>query len=176
MAVRIQCSHFVIRELCKEDAPVLAHYANNRKIWNNVRDEFPHPYHLKDAEQYISSVLEDKTLSKFAIANEKELIGAIGIHPKQQANYRFTVEIGYWLGEAHWGKGIASEAVRAIVQYAIQELSCQKIYAEVYEHNQASMRVLEKAGFEKEAILKREIIKNGKFIDVHRYAIWSKPS
>ena len=110
----------------------------------------------------------------FAIANDKELVGAIGLKPQEDVN-RFSVEIGYWLAEPFWGKGIAVEAVKALTEFAFNPdqvgIPFNRIFAGVFEGNTASEKVLQKAGYKREAVLRKAVYKKGKFLDQHIYSI-----
>ena len=109
---------YIIRDWQIEDAPSIAKYANNRKIWINLRDVFPHPYSLQDAESFISHAIEAKPITVFAIATQLEAIGSIGLMLGKDV-HRFTAEIGYWLAELFWGKGIMTQAVKSMTAYGI---------------------------------------------------------
>ena len=111
-----------------------------------------------------------KPKSVFAIIYKEELCGSIGIFPMQDV-YRKSAEIGYWIGEEYWGKGIAARAVEKIVQYGFENFDIVKIFAGIFSNNRASERVLEKNGFIKEAVLKKAVFKNDEFLDEHRYAL-----
>ncbi len=148
----------------------LIRYANNKKIWQNVRDHFPYPYTLPDAHRWTfhaSTALIDKV---FAIEVNGEPVGSIGLVPKEDV-YRTSMEIGYWLGEEFWGKGIVSEAVRAITKYGFNHFDIVRIYADIFEWNPASARVLEKNDYVFEARLKNAIIKDERIGDVLIYSI-----
>ena len=160
---------FIENDSHLEDAPSLAKYANNRKIWQNIRDAFPSPYTLDHAKDYIKGMQEMESQRIFAITLDGAAIGSIGIHPNQLPNKRYNAELGYWLGEEFWRQGIITEALRLIKSYGFSILALHKIFAEVYDHNIGSMRALEKAGFRKEVILKEEAFKNNRIVDVHRY-------
>ena len=159
-----------IRPITKEDAPRVALFADNKKIWDNVRDYFPHPYLLPDAIDFIEMVNDHKTNKIFAIANEDGLIGVIGLHPFTDI-YRYTAEIGYWTGEPFWGMGYATQAVRWIVEYTWRATQIVRIEAGVFPFNIASMRVLEKCGFHKEGIKRNYLYKNDKICDEHTYVL-----
>lgn len=159
-----------IRPIVKEDANRLAEYANNRKIWLNLRDYFPHPYSIDDAYGFIEMINGPSPNKIFAIANEEGFIGIVGIHPLTDI-YARIADLGYWLGEPHWGKGHASRAVQLMIDYTWQETQVLRIEAGVFDHNPASMRVLEKCGFYKEAVRKNRLIKDGKLYDEHMYVL-----
>jgi RimJ/RimL family protein N-acetyltransferase len=165
-------NHVVIRSWRKEDAAPLTSIANNKNIWMNVRDRFPHPYTLNDALQWISYNGDQKPAQNFAIVYKGDIAGSIGVLVKDDV-YRKSIEVGYFIGEPFWGKGIATKAVELILEYIHQQFDVVRIYAEVFEHNKASMRVLEKAGFELESIRKKAVVKNNVIMDDH---VWVKLS
>ncbi len=160
----------MIRKLKLEDAESLSVLANNKKIWDNVRDFFPHPYTLENAKAFINQMSGSKDDHVFAIIREGNLVGVVGIHPLKDI-YRFTAEIGYWIGEPYWGKGYASGAVMEAVEYAWNHTKLERLEAGVFSYNPASMKILEKCGFHKEAVKLSRITKNGKIYDEHFYAI-----
>jgi RimJ/RimL family protein N-acetyltransferase len=160
---------FLLRDWRIEDAPSIARYGNNHKIWLNLRDGFPYPYTLRDAEAYIRRVNETEPRTVFAIATESEAIGSIGLMLGVDV-HRFTAEMGYWLAEPFWGRGIMTNAVKSMAAYAIRELKLHRISAEPYTTNPASARVLEKAGFTREGILRSSVYKNGVVIDQILYS------
>lgn len=162
-----------LRNLHASDTSRLAQLANNRKIYDNVRDRFPHPYTKKNAEAFIEHLEKSDAEKVFAIEYNGELCGLIGLILQEDV-YRKSAEIGFWLGEHYWGKGIATKAVELMVDYAFTELKLIRIYAGVFEFNEGSMRVLEKNGFTKEGIAKKAVIKKGKIWDEHRYALLIK--
>ena len=159
-----------IRPLKKNDAEQLAILANNMNIWNNVRDYFPHPYSIKDAEFFINLTSEENPKLTFGIDYNNCLCGVVGL-VKQNDIYKHSAELGYWLGEPFWGKGIATEAVKLISKYGFNELKFQRLFSGIFEYNKSSMRVLEKCGFQLEGISKKGLIKNQKIWDEYRYAL-----
>jgi [ribosomal protein S5]-alanine N-acetyltransferase len=159
-------SNIVLRPWRKEDAQQLASIGNNRKIWLNVRDRFPHPYTVMDAMQWIQIQSERKPVEHFCIEYQGKVAGSIGVLPKDDV-YRKTTEIGYFVGETFWGKGIATKAVASMVEYIEKQFDVVRIFAEVFEHNKASMSVLRKNGFYLESIRKRSVIKDGVIMDDH---------
>jgi ribosomal-protein-alanine N-acetyltransferase len=164
-----EIGEYRIRDWQMEDAASIARYANNRKIWLNLRDAFPNPYGLQDAETFLAGVIEASPKTVFAIATELEAIGSIGLKPGKDV-HRFTAEMGYWLAEPFWGKGIMTEAVKSLTAYAIGDLKLHRIFAEPYTTNPASARVLEKAGFACEGILRSNVFKGGKILDQFIYS------
>ncbi len=157
-----------LRPFRQEDAPRLAELANNEKIAVNLRDGFPHPYTPEDAEKFIEMALS-KPDQIFAIEYQGEYVGNIGVHLKSDV-YRLGAEIGYFLGEPYWGKGIMTKAVKLVCDYAFRELGIIRIDTGVFDFNPASMRVLEKCGFVQEAIFRKSVIKRGKICNEVRYA------
>jgi RimJ/RimL family protein N-acetyltransferase len=151
------------------DAAALVEYANNRKVWLNLRDRFPHPYTARDARAFLKSVLGARPETSFAIAVEDVAIGAIAFHVQSDVE-RVGAEIGYWLGEPYWGRGIATSAVRAVTEHALTAHSLLRVFALPFADNRASARVLEKAGFTLEGLLRSSAIKDGRVVDQLLYA------
>jgi RimJ/RimL family protein N-acetyltransferase len=159
-----------IRSWRREDAQALSRHADNRKIWRNVRDHFPSPYTLADAELWIDRVLTSgEPETQFAIDVEGEAVGGVGVFLQEDVSRR-SAEIGYWLGEAHWGRGIMTEVIRSFTSHAFDAFDLLRVYALVFEWNQASCRVLEKAGYTLEARLRRAVVKDGHVLDQFVYA------
>jgi len=165
--------NFILREWQMSDIASLAENANNINIWNNVRDAFPHPYSEEDGKEFITKVLNGEFGIQKAIVVEGKAVGGVGVFPQSDVE-RISAEIGYWLGEKYWNKGIVTEAVKEMVTYVFTNYSFQKIFTAVFDFNIASQKVLQKAGFEREAILKQAVIKNGKVVDAHYYGIIKK--
>ncbi|NPD85020.1 GNAT family N-acetyltransferase [Lentimicrobium sp. L6] len=159
-----------LREFREEDVAIITAIANNAKIASNLRDGFPHPYTKEDAAMFIKNAQKRIPPSIFAIEFEGHYIGNIGLHQGQDV-YRKSAEIGYFIGESYWGMGLTTRAVTLITDYGFSILNLIRIDTGIYDHNKASMRVLEKCGYHKEAIFEKAIFKNGKIIDEHRYAI-----
>ncbi len=151
------------------DAGSLARYANNRKIWRNLRDGFPHPYSLDDATTFIAMAASAQPETMFAICIEDEAIGGIGFVLHSDVE-RVSAEIGYWIGEPFWGRGIVAEALRAVTRFAIDEHGLTRVYAVPFAWNDASARVLEKAGYTLEGRMRKSVIKDGSVIDQLLYA------
>lgn len=158
-----------IRKFRRSDKFRMAEIANNEKVAANLRDAFPSPYTLEDARKFISMCLRQVPYQIFAIEYEGEYVGNIGLH-RQDDVYRRTAELGYFIGEPYWHKGITPRAVNLICEYGFRELDIIKIFSGVFSFNTASQRVLEKCGFTLEAVLKSAVIKNGKICDEYRYA------
>jgi RimJ/RimL family protein N-acetyltransferase len=155
----------ILRPWLNKDLEPLTLLASNKKIWDQVRDYFPHPYTLKDAKEWLALNVNVTPVLNFAIEVDRQFAGSIGMVPKTDV-YRNNMEIGYWLGEPFWGKGIASKAVAEFCDMIWNEYPhVNRIYAEVFETNKASMRVLEKNGFSLECIRKKAVIKNNRLLD-----------
>jgi [ribosomal protein S5]-alanine N-acetyltransferase len=157
-----------IRPWIHDDAAALAAAINNKKIWDNLRDYIPNPYGTADARDYIALQQTANPVQHFAIVHNDVLSGGCGIILKEDV-YRKTAEIGYWIAEPYWGMGIATEAVRLLTAYAFTTFDVVRLQAEVFEHNTASMKVLQKNAFTQEAIHHRAVIKNGVLMDDHMW-------
>lgn len=167
--VTIPLPSCTIRSWRASDVPSLVRHANNRRIWLNLRDRFPHPYTVRDGKAFIEHVRLMATESAFAIAVDDEAVGSVGFVPQQDVE-RVSCEVGYWLGEEHWGHGIATEALVAMTRYAIETHGFTRLFALPYAENLASIRVLEKAGYTLEGRLRRSAIKDGRILDQLQYA------
>ena len=158
-----------VRSWRADDIESLVVHANNLKIWLNVRDRFPHPYTKSDGQAFIRASRTMQPESNFAISFDGAAVGGIGFHLQADVD-RVSAEIGYWLGEPFWGRGMAAEALAAVTRYAIDEHGLTRLFALPFAHNTASCRVLEKAGYVLEARLRRSAIKNGTVVDQMQYA------
>lgn len=159
-----------IREYEPGDATALVRYADNRRVWLNLRDRFPHPYTAVSAARWLEQVALEKLTVSFAIATPKELIGGIGFVLGTDV-FRDTAEIGYWLGEPFWNRGIATRAVRVFTDWGFERFALRRIFAGVFETNLASARVLEKCGYVCEGRLRKSILKDGRVLDELLYAV-----
>ena len=157
-------SNIVLRPWQKQDAQELASVANNRNIWNNVRDALPSPYTVMDAMQWISHVNSQSPVINFAIVCDGSVVGSIGCQPKEDIS-RKNIEIGYFIGEPYWGKGIATEAVKHLLDFIATRLDVVRIEAHVFAQNKSSMKVLQKNGFYLEGIRRKAVLKNNECID-----------
>jgi ribosomal-protein-alanine N-acetyltransferase len=167
--MRIVLQQCVVRSWEWRDRDSIIHHANNRKVWINLRDRFPHPYTKKDARTWLDIVIDSRPETNFAIAINDEAVGGIGFSVQPDVGHR-SAEIGYWLGEDFWGHGIASEALTAVTQHAFAHHDLCRLYAHVFEWNPASARVLEKAGYEYEGRMKKSVTKDNQTIDQLLYA------
>ncbi len=160
----------VLRPFRAEDEPDLARLANNKKVADNLRNAFPYPYSEADARAFLSMVKSQDPQITFAIVYSGALAGTIGLVPGSDI-YSQSAELGYWLGEPCWNKGIMTQAIPLIVHHAFTALNLIRLHAGVFEYNTASRRVLEKCGFVLEGIFRKAIFKNGKFYNEYRYAL-----
>ncbi len=158
-----------LRPFEEKDIPSLAKHANNRKVWENLRDGFPHPYTLEDAASWIQITQKRTPGLSLSICFEDECVGGIGVMLGQDV-HSCTAELGYWLGEEFWGRGIVSQAVALYTDFVMKEFKLLRVFAEPYDHNPASVRILEKAGFEFEGILRKNAVKDGVVRDMLMYA------
>ena len=167
--MRLATERLVLRPWRKGDEEALVRHANNRKVSINLRDHFPHPYTMEDARSWIERCLAaSEPPATLAIEHEGEPIGGVGLQPLADVA-RFTAEVGYWLGEPFWGRGFATEALIRLTGYAFERFAFERLEAWVFATNPASARVLEKAGYEREATMKRAVFKDGRFLDCHVY-------
>ena len=161
---------FILREWRNSDSSSLAENADNIKVWNNVRDYFPHPYTQADARVFIGTVQGRTPQTDFAVVVGGRAVGGVGFVPQSDVE-RLSAEIGYWLGEPYWGRGIMPRAVTAVAEYVFRETEIIRLFAPVFGFNRTSMRVLEKAGFEKAGVMRRAAVKNGQITDLYYYEL-----
>jgi len=167
--MRIKFGEYRIRDWAMEDASAIVRYADNRNISMWLRDRFPSPYTLYDAEAFLLAIAQQNPRTAFAVATNREAIGGIGLEFGRDV-HRFTAELGYWLGEPFWGQGIMTEAVRHFSDWAFAHLELHRIHANVFSGNISSARVLEKAGFQCEGRLRASVFKHGRILDQLVYA------
>ena len=161
-----------IRKWELSDAKDLAAALSNKKVQDNLRDGLPYPYTEQDGKEFISAMLsadESETFA-FAITVDNMVIGSIGIF-RQGNIHRQIAELGYYIAEEYWGKGIMTEAVKQICEYVFANSDIIRIYAEPFAYNIASCRVLEKVGFQYEGTLRSNAVKNGRVIDMEMYSL-----
>ena len=153
-----------LRPFTPEDLDAMVHHANNPKIAAGLTDAFPYPYTKESGLLFLERVIAQEPAEVLAIEVDSEVVGNIGIHPQQDVN-RLNAELGYFVGEEHWGKGIATEAIRLMVRYSFDHFKIERIFARPFGSNEASQRVLKKAGFVFEARIPGILIKNGRIED-----------
>lgn len=160
-----------IRSFRDTDAESIRKHIDNYRIARNM-SLIPHPYSLEDAKTWIGIATGQTPQTNFAIAIDDEVVGGIGvaIGDSSLAGSKHCAEIGYWLGESFWGRGIMSEAVAAFTEWAFAGLHLVRLQAAVYARNPASAHVLEKAGYEFEGRLRARYFRDGEYIDGLLYA------
>lgn len=168
--MELRTDRCTLRPFVSADAPSIARHADNRKVWINLRDVFPHPYTVADAESFIARVAGDAPVTRFAIEVGGEAVGSVSLKLGSDIE-RKSAEIGYWLGEAYWGRGIMSAAVNAVTIYALRDLALLRVFAVPFVRNQASAVVLGRAGYQLEGTLRRSAFKDGDVLDQHMYAV-----
>jgi len=161
---------WVLRAWRAEDAPALATHANNPKVWRNMSDSFPHPYTLAIAEHWVAGGHIEFGGDNWAIALHDAAVGGCGLHP-EEGQRRCNAELGWWLAEAHWGRGIGTRVAGALVEQAFARPEIARVYAPVHAGNHGSMRVAEKNGFVLEGVQPQSAIKDCLVID--RW-VWGK--
>lgn len=169
----------VVRTYRPDDAASSARYGNNRSIWLNLRDRFPHPYTEENGAAYIAYLLSQPTQTSFAIDVGGEAVGGISLHPGSDVE-RLSAEIGYWIGEPFWGRGITTAAIILLTGHAFADLGFIRIFAVPFVRNAASWRALEKAGYRREGLMRQSAIKDGVIENQYLYAAlkaeWAAPS
>ena len=168
--MRIPLGDYELRSFRPEDAASLARHANNRRIAATLRDRFPFPYTLKHAREWIQHATAENPECHFAIVTAEQAIGSIGLELQSDVHVR-SAEIGYWVAEEFWGRGIATAAVRGFTAWAFAESDLLRIYAYVFESNPASAKVLEKAGYSLDGRLRCSVVKGGKILDQFLYSV-----
>lgn len=158
-----------VRSFSETDVASLAHHANNPAIWRNLRDGAPDPYTEDDARTYIARVSAQRPETAFAIAVDGQAVGTISFTLGRNVE-RISAEVGYWISQAYWGRGIATAAVQAVTAFAMAEHGLTRVFALPFAENAASCRVLEKAGFTREARLRKSAQKAGRVKDQYLYA------
>jgi len=162
-----------IRPWHPEDAEALAAYADNPKIWRQMRDSFPHPFTMERAHAFIDATLKPSSSLFLALASPHEAIGGIGITRGDDVHHR-TAELGYWLAEPFWGRGYMRTAIVALTSYLFAQTDLLRIYAEPFASNLASIRALERAGYSCEGRLHCSVVKEGKVLDQLLFAaVWT---
>lgn len=167
--MQFDCGICTVRPWQRGDEPALVRHANSREVWLNLRDRFPHPYTAQDAHAWVESMCVEDPPTHFAIV-VGEAAGGIAFALGNDIE-RVSAEIGYWLGKSHWNKGVMTSALRAVTEYAFTRFSLSRVFAVPFATNVASHRVLEKAGYVREGVLRRSAIKDGVVLDQVMYAI-----
>jgi len=162
-------SRCAVRPWRMSDADAVVRHANNASVAKQLRDRFPHPYTRANAAAFLKSAVTSGDVSNLAIEVDGEAVGAIG-YVRGSDVERYSAEIGYWLGEEFWGRGIVSEALALVSEHAFVTINLLRLFALPFADNVASIRVLEKAGYVREAILRSSSVKFGHPRDQALYA------
>ena len=170
--MQIDCPSCLLRPLVAADAESLARHANDHGVWRNLRDRFPHPYTVADAQAYIAHAAARPVQTSFGIVVDGQAIGNIGLMLGEDIARR-SAEVGYWIGRAFWGRGIAVDALRATTQYAFDSLALARVFAVPFATTSRSVRVLEKAGYVREGVMRHSAVKEGRLLDQLLYAAYS---
>jgi RimJ/RimL family protein N-acetyltransferase len=165
----LELKQAIIRDYRNEDIASIAHNANCREIWINMRDSFPHPYSENDAQEWIDLISSTNPCTNFTLEVDGLAVGGIGLK-LQDDIHRRSAEIGYWLGKDYWGRGIATEALKSLTEYSFSNYDLCRLYALVFSWNPGSAKVLEKAGYVLEGRLRKAVQKDGKMTDALLYA------
>jgi len=165
----LQIDNLSIRAYKASDIDSLVANADEKEVWRNLRDRFPHPYTKKDAREWIELASDFRPVTNFAITVDDQCVGGIGLALNQDV-HRKSGEIGYWLGKKFWGQGIVSRLLGPTTDYFFSEHDIVRIYAFVFDWNPASARVLKKAGYECEGRLKKSVFKDGNYCDQLMFA------
>ena len=160
----------VVRSWAPTDALSLARHANDRAIWRNLKDHFPNPYSLANAEWFIEHCRTEIPESAFAIVVDDEAVGSIGFEHRGDI-WRRSVELGYWLAQPYWGRGITTNVVKEMTEWAFDTWSINRVWAGVFAWNPASARVLEKAGYVYEGRFRQSAVKDGELVDELIYSV-----
>ncbi|MCY4329613.1 MAG: GNAT family protein [Endozoicomonadaceae bacterium] len=154
----------ILRKVLYGDASGLAKYGNNERIAVNQRDSYPYPYTIEYARNWIHYIKQHHDDTRFVIATENEAIGEIGFITQPDVHL-YSGEVAYWIGEQYWGQGIATKALKYLINYAFKEKGMKRLYADILEYNKASCRVLQKCGFQLDGVMRSHIFKKNRFYD-----------
>jgi RimJ/RimL family protein N-acetyltransferase len=168
--MHLACGPCVVRFWRQDDLPDLLRHADNPKVAATMRDRFPYPYTETDGRAWLDLATGPLSDTNWAIEVTGEAAGGIGLVPQDDINAG-TAEVGYWLGETFWNRGIVTAALTAVTRHALTVLGYRRLFATVFAPNVASQRVLEKAGYRREGLLRRSAIKHGVVLDQMLYAV-----
>lgn len=170
MQIDLKFGDVALRSFSATDKSRLVLLMNNKQVVKSLTDRIPHPYTEKDAENFISFCSSCCPITTFAIEYKSEMVGCIGLVVQEDVQ-RLSAEMGYWIGEPYWNRGIATTAVKLMVQYGFKRLGMVRIFSEVFDFNTPSQKVLEKAGFNFDCTMKKAAIKDGKICDLLLYSV-----
>lgn len=167
--MRVDGALCVIRHWRASDADALAEHANNVNVAKQLRDRFPHPYTRRHAAEFLQHAAGVEQGTNFAIEVTGSAVGGVGFVPGSDIE-RYSAEIGYWLSESLWGRGIATEALVLATDYIFTHANILRLFAVPFADNRPSRRVLEKAGYACEGIMRASSVKAGEPRDQALYA------
>ena len=169
MFIATEDPQILLRPWNAGDYESLVRYGDNKLVWRNLTDMFPHPYTHANAIEWVAIASDPGASIFLAIDFAGEAIGGVGIIARDGTDFH-TGQFGYWLGQPHWGRGVATQAARALKSHAFSGSRFKRLEAPVFSWNPPSMRVLEKAGFVREGVLRKSVLKDGQLIDSVMYA------
>lgn len=167
--MNLDCGVCLVRDFRPGDTASIVRYANNRNVWRNLTDAFPHPYTDADVDRWLAFIASQPEPTHWTIDVDGEAIGGIGVSLRD-GMLAHTAEFGYWIGEPFWGRGIGSAAAAAVSAYAFERFALRRLEAMVFAWNPVSMRILEKCGFEREGVMWASALKDGQIVDRVMYA------
>ena len=170
--MEIDCPRARLRPLVAADAPSLARHADDRGVWENLRDRFPHPYTVDDALGYITHVAARPVQTSFGVVVDGMAIGSISLMLGEDIARR-SAEVGYWIGRPYWGRGIMVEVLQAATRYGFEHLDLARVFAVPFARTSRSARVLEKAGYVLEGVMRHSAVKEGVLLDQLLYAAYA---
>ncbi len=166
---RLDCGVAVLRPWRLDDLDSLVASANDASVSRSLRDRFPYPYTGDDGRAWLTRAVDDSDRA-WALQIDGAAVGGVSLHPGVDV-HRHSAELGYWLGQRHWGRGVMTAVIGAFAPRAMEAFRLHRLYATVYENNPASARVLEKAGFTREGVQKSAVVKRGELLDLYVYAM-----
>jgi ribosomal-protein-alanine N-acetyltransferase len=169
--MRLELSRCIVRPWASTDAASLQRHANNRNVSRYLRDRFPFPYERQHADAFLTQLAEQAEPTAWAIEVDGEAVGGIGLEIRADIE-RVSAEIGYWLTERLWGRGIVTEVLTAVTEEAFKRFDLTRLYAVAFTDHAASIRVLEKAGYVREGRMRQSAIKDGTIRDQFLYAAY----
>ena len=164
----LDCGVALLRPWRSDDLENLVANASHADVSRGLRDRFPYPYTGDDGRAWLARAVDDSDRA-WAIEFEGAAVGGVSMHPGTDV-HRHSAELGYWLGRRYWDRGLMSAVIGAFAPRAMSVFRLHRLYATVYANNPASMRVLEKVGFEREGVQKSAVVKRGELLDIIVYA------
>ena len=168
----IRCPSCALRPWEVTDAESITPLLGDRDVWINLSDRVPHPYTMEHARQFIDHVRSKSPAENLAIDVDGKAVGSIGLFLGEGIN-RVSAELGYWLGKPYWGRGIMTDAIKAMTKYTFEHFDITRLFALAFSRNSGSIRALEKAGFTREGLLRQAAIKDGVILDDYLYAVYA---